>query len=80
MLDFFTAQCCFVPRRAFLPTAAAPMLASWFYQSLPLFSFVFLPNRVGDNSWYMHYGFSVRAALAGAFLMLFFVWTACQSV
>jgi len=25
----------------FSPTAGAPMLASWLYQSLPLFSFVF---------------------------------------
>ena len=34
----------------FLPTAAAPMFASWFNQSLPLFSFVlhsFLPYRIG---------------------------------
>ena len=38
------------------------MLASWFYQSLPLFSFVlhsFLPYHVGDDLWYVHYDFSV---------------------
>jgi len=45
------------------PTAVAPMLAYWFYQSLPLFSFVlhpFLPYCVGDNLGYARYGFSVR--------------------
>jgi len=36
MLDFFTNQFRFILRSA----AAAPMLASWFYQSLSLFSFV----------------------------------------
>ena len=35
--DFFTNQCPFTPRCAFSLTAAAPTLASWFYQSLPLF-------------------------------------------
>ena len=39
----------FIPRCAFSPTAAAPMLASWFYQSLPLFSFSFLHYHVGDD-------------------------------
>jgi len=34
-LDFFTNQHRFVLRHAFSPTAAAPMLASWFLQSLP---------------------------------------------
>jgi len=41
LIDFFTVQRCFVTRHAFLLTAAAPMLASWFYQSLPLFSMAF---------------------------------------
>ena len=39
------------------------MLASWFYQSLPLFSFVlhsFLPYCVDDNLRYAHYSFGVR--------------------
>ena len=52
-----------VLRHAFLPTTAAPMLASWFYQSLPLFSFVlhsFLQHRKGDDLRYVHYGFSTR--------------------
>ena len=31
----------FIPRHAFLSTAVAPMFASWFYQSLPLFSIPF---------------------------------------
>jgi len=45
-VDFFTNQRCFVPRCAFLPTAAAPVLASWFYQALPLFLIPFsLPHR-----------------------------------
>jgi len=51
-LDIFTVQHCFIPRCAFLPTAAAPMLASWFYQSLPLFSFIvhsLFHYRVGDD-------------------------------
>ena len=46
-----------------MPTAAAPMLASWFYQSLPLFSFVvhsFLHYCVDDDLRYARYGFSVR--------------------
>jgi len=33
------SSCRFVPRCALSPNAAAPMLASWFYQSLPLLSF-----------------------------------------
>jgi len=37
-LDFFTVQLRFVWRHAFLPTAAASMLASWFY--IPKFTFV----------------------------------------
>ena len=40
-LDLFTNQCHFILRRAFLPTATAPMLASWLYQSLPLFTILF---------------------------------------
>ena len=42
---------------------AAPKLALWFYQSLPLFPFVlhsFLQCHVGGNLQYVHYGFSVR--------------------
>jgi len=31
----------FVARRAFLQTAAAPVIALWFYQSLPFFSIPF---------------------------------------
>ena len=73
-LDFFTNQCCFVKRRAFSPTAEVPMLASWFYQSLPLFSFVlysFLHYRIGSNLWYAHHGFSVRG---------YFAWNITQCV
>ena len=52
----------FVPRRAFLLTAAAPMLASWFYRSLSLFSFVYsiLYCCIGDDLRYVHYGFDAR--------------------
>jgi len=39
-LDFFTVQRRFVPKCAFSPTAAAPVLTSWLYQKLTLFSFV----------------------------------------
>ena len=45
-------QRCFFPRRAFLLTAAAPTRASWFYRSLPLFSFVlhvFLHYCIGND-------------------------------
>jgi len=37
-LDFFTVQRHFISRHAFSPVS---MLASWFYQSLPLFSIPF---------------------------------------
>ena len=67
-------NCYFVPRRVFSPTAV-PVLESWFYQTLPLFSFMlhsFLPYHVGDNFWHARYGFGaglgVSAVLAGAFL------------
>ena len=44
-LDFFTVQRCFIWRCAFSPTAAAPMLASWFYTKpylcSPLYSIPF---------------------------------------
>ena len=59
----FTIQQRFAPRRALLPTAAALVLELWFYQSLPLVSFVlhsFLPYRIGDNLKDTCYGFSVR--------------------
>ena len=58
-----------------MPTAAAPVLASWFYQNLPLFSFVlhsFLPYCIRDDLRYMHFGFGERlylsAVQAGALL------------
>jgi len=60
MLDPLTKQRHFVLRCAFLPTAAAPMLSSWFYQSLPLFSFVlhsFLPYNIDDDLVHTCYGF-----------------------
>jgi len=62
-------------------TAMAKTLASWFYQNLPLFSFVL-------NS-FLHWRFAVRmlwlrcktwAVLAGALLMLFLTWNFPQSV
>jgi len=37
-LYFFTIQHRFFSKCAFSPTTAAPMLRSWFYQNLPLFS------------------------------------------
>ena len=43
---------CFVPWRSFLPTKKAPVLASWFYWSLLLFSFAlhsFLYYCVGND-------------------------------
>jgi len=43
--------------------AAAPVLASWFYQSSLLFFFVLhflLPYRIGDDLQYARYGFGVR--------------------
>ena len=57
---FNVASSCDVP---FLPTAAAPVLASRFYRNLYLLSFelhFFLHCRVGNNLWYTHYGFSAR--------------------
>jgi len=65
-----------------LPTAAAPVLASW-YQSLPLFSFElhsFIHCRVGDDLWYARYVFGARPELAGVLLMLFFAWNVAQHV
>jgi len=62
-LIFFTAQRRFIWKRAFSPTAAAPVLASWFYQSLPLFSFElhsFIDCCVGDDLQYARYGFGAR--------------------
>jgi len=38
--DFFTVQCCFIPRRVFLLTAVAPMLAC--IKVLPKLAFVLL--------------------------------------
>ena len=73
-------NCYFVPRCAFSPTVV-PVLESWFYSSLPLFSFVFhsfLPYHVGDHLLYACYGFGAdldSAVLEGAFLRLFFAWT-----
>ena len=66
-------------------TAAAPMHASLFYQSLPLFLFVlhsFLHCRVGEDLWYARYGFGIRLALvlAGALLTLFFAWNVASRV
>ena len=62
-LDFFTVQHCLVPRCAFSPTTAAPMLASLFYQSSPLFSFVLYSSFhycIGDDLQYVRYVFNVR--------------------
>ena len=63
-LIFFTDQ----PRMGatdrdmpFYRTSATPMLASWFYQSLPLFSSIllsFLHYGTGDDLRYTHHGFS----------------------
>ena len=58
------------------------MLASRFYQSSPLFSFVFhsfLPYHVGDDMWYACNGFGVGAVLAGALVVLFFAWNGSQT-
>ena len=58
-------------------TTAAPMLASWFYQSLSLFSFVlhsFLYYHVGGN---LHYGFS--AEQAGELLTPSIAWNVIQT-
>jgi len=74
-LDNFTNQLCFIPRLAFLPTAAAPALASWFYQRLSLFSFVlrsFLFYCVGDDLWYTRYGFGATLG--------FFTWNVIQNL
>jgi len=55
-LYFFTVQRFFFPRHAFLQTAAAPVLASWFYQSFFFFSFSCI------YAWrYMHHGFRLAA-------------------
>ena len=68
---------------ASLPTAAAPMLASWFYQSY--ISFVlhsFLYCCVGDDLQYMLWlqcKTWVSSMLAGALLM-FFAWNVTQSI
>ena len=43
---FFTNQHCVVPRCAFSPTAAATMLASWYYLCTPLCPQFFLHNDV----------------------------------
>jgi len=49
-------------RHAFSPTAAAPVLASWFYQS-KIASFFSPLNSVpspGEDLWYVLYGFGAR--------------------
>ena len=65
-IDFFTVPS-LISKTAFLSTTAASMLASWFYQSLPLFSFVFrslLHYHIGDLLQYACYGFSVNLGSA----------------
>jgi len=61
-LGFFTVQHRFIPRCAFSPTAAAPVLTSWFYQT-PLYSIPFSLSREGDNLRYMYYGFGAYVVL-----------------
>jgi len=86
LIDFFPNQCRFVPRHALLPTTAAPMLASWFYQSLPFFSFVcysFLHNCVRGNLQYAIMASVqklVNTKLLWALLMLLFAWNVTKSV
>ena len=83
MLDFLTNQLCFVLRCAFLPAATVLALASWFYQSLPLFPFLSpLPCRwrfVVHALW-LQCETWVSAVLAGALLTLLFTWNVTQSV
>ena len=59
------------PETCFLPTAVAPLLTSWFYQSLPFFSLVFhsfVKYCIGDSLLWMHYGFSERLERVSAVL------------
>ena len=63
-LDFFTVQCRFSWRCAFLPTAAAPMLALWFNQNLPVFSFVLHSFFHYCIILWLHYKTRVSEALA----------------
>ena len=82
--SWFLYQHCFIPRHAFLPITAAPMLSSRFYQSLLLFSFVlhsFLLYHVGDELWYACYGFSARLGKCRASKGLFlFAWNVTKSI
>ena len=88
-LDFFTIQYRFILRCTFSPTAAAPALESWSYQSLPsFFSFVlhsFFPYCLRRWRFVVHALWLwcktwVSAVLAGAFLLLFFARTVIQCV
>jgi len=89
-LDFCTVWCHFIPRCAFLPTTAAPVLASRFYQSLPLFSTVLfcfpflspLPCRwqFAVRTLWLQCETSISTVLAGVLLMLFFTWNAAEGV
>ena len=69
------------PESCLLPAAAAPMLTSWFYQTLPLFPIPSSLYCIGENQRYTCYGFSetwVIAKLAGTFLTQLFAWTVTQ--
>jgi len=79
-LDFFTVQCRFVCRCAFLPTAAAPVLASWFYQSLPLFYPLLHRWRFAVLTLWLWCKTRVSAELAGALLTLLFAWNVAQHI
>ena len=72
-----------------VPTAAAPMLGSWFYQSSALFTFVLLctpflsplPRRwcqFAVRTLWLRCETWISAVLAGTLLMLFFAWNGSQ--
>ena len=86
-LILFTLRCRFVPRHAFLPTTVATMFASWFYQSLPLFSFVLhyiLHYSIGDNlqhkchDFYARVGHYITSRIASYTLLSLVCYTTCS--
>jgi len=69
---------CFLPATV---AAAAPVHASWFYWSLPLFSFefhTFIHCGIGDNLCCAHYGFTRENAELCSRVTLFFAWNVAQ--
>ena len=51
-LDFFTNQCCFIPRCAFSPPATATVLVSRCFHCTPLYPHSFFTTMyIGEDLW-----------------------------